>query len=250
MSPSRNLLRPSRRRHLRPPGFTLVELLVTITIVIALAALAFTIFGRTKKAAERVDCVNRLRQASAMLLASSNDSNGRIRAFRGGSGSFDFRPYFIVADELQLRSNSQVTDTEAMQDIMSCPSAPNPQTPHWTCYGVNFTDNEQMGAVWKDEQVKDEAGRTGNVSSLLVSTVTRPSGYVLIADSCQSNGQQIFRIRGGDKVGLRHDGRANVAFLDGSVRSMSPADLGGIGFKSAFDTSFDPPQSVSLPQGN
>lgn len=228
----------------------MVELLVTITIVIVLAALAFAIFGRTKTTAERADCVNRLRQASAMLLASSNDSAGRIRAFRGGSGSFDFRPYFIIAEELQLRRNSQITDTGAMQDIMSCPSAPNPPTPHWTCYGVNFTDNEEMGAVWKDERAKDGAGREGTVSSLFVTKVTRSSGYVLIADSCQSNGQQIFRIRGGDKIGLRHDGRANVAFLDGSVRSMSRADLGGVGFQSAFDTSFSPPQNVSLPQGN
>lgn len=58
-----------------------------------------------------------------------------------------------------------------------------------------------------------------------------PSRYMLMADSLNSAGRQIFRLWANDANGigsihLRHNDRANVAFLDGHVEALGPDSLG------------------------
>ena len=229
-------------------AFTLVELLVVVAIIIVLAALVFSISGRMMSAAETTECMNRLRQTGAIMIGSATDNNNRIRIFKGGSGSFDYRPYFILRDEMNLPDTSYEAHYGTLSKIMFCPAAPEPKTPHWNCFGLNFTNSEIAGVTWKTEQVRDSQGRTANVSSLSLGSVSSPSEYLLVGDSCRADGQQIFRISGSDLIGLRHRDKANALFLDGSVRTLSRTDLGQIGFKDAYDTSTDPPTKVSLPQ--
>ena len=236
----------------RLPAFTLVELLVVITIVIVLAALAFTMLRRGKTAAERASCINRLRQVANMLISSATDNGGRLQVIRDGSGEFDFLPYFIVRDQLELPAEPFEAHYSRLRDVMFCPSAPEPEqkTAHLHTYGVNFAPNVRAGVTWKDELVEDSEGRTGTLATLPLASVSGPSNYPLVADSCQSNGQQTFRILDADRIGLRHGGRANAAFLDGSARSLGQEDLGKLGFKDAYDTSTKPPEVVDLSDYN
>ena len=244
----RQIKRVHRQR--RFSGFTMVELLVVITIVVILAALAFFMMRNAKTAAQSTICISRLRNAGTLLLSAASDNGGRVQAFSGGSGGFDYRPYYVVARELGLSNdNSGKTALKAtLEEVMFCPSAPTPDTEHWTCYGVNFTNSTRAGATWTNEKITDTAGRIANVKSLNLASVGSPSDYILIADSCRSDGQQIFRISGGDRIGLRHSHKANACFLDGSARPLTTSDLGRLGFKEAYDTASDPPQTVSLPQ--
>jgi type II secretory pathway pseudopilin PulG len=70
---------PSARR-----AFTLVELLVVLGIMIALAGLLFPVFTRAHESAKRVRCVNNVRQLTQAWLAYAGD-NERIlcRAWTG-----------------------------------------------------------------------------------------------------------------------------------------------------------------------
>lgn len=58
-------------------GFTLIELLVVIAIIAVLAALIFAVVGRTKRMAQRVKCMNNLKQFVAADIGYFAD-NGEL----------------------------------------------------------------------------------------------------------------------------------------------------------------------------
>jgi prepilin-type N-terminal cleavage/methylation domain-containing protein len=69
---------PGRLRH----GFTLVELLVTITIIVVLAALVFAVTGRVRNSAQQVNSINSLRQVGIAQVAYAAENFGAINAVR------------------------------------------------------------------------------------------------------------------------------------------------------------------------
>lgn len=231
-----------------PSAFTLVELLVTISIVVVLASIAFSLTQKAKQAAEKASCLSRLRQVGTILAGRAGETNNRYEVFRGGAGSFELRPYFILRDELGLPKGPYPAHFATLGEIMFCPAAPEPNLGHWNCFGIHVSNTDRAGSQWKTETIRDQQGRIANAAILRTSLVKYPSQCVLVADSCRSDGQQIFRIQGGDLIGLRHQGKASALFLDGSARTMSKADLGQLGFKKAYDTSVNPPSIVTLPK--
>ena len=232
-------------------AFTLTELMVVIVIIAVLSAIVFSVSKYAKKAGESATCLNRLRQVGTILSSRAVENNNRYQVFAGGSGSFEYRPYIILRDELDLPASPSSAHYETLKNVMFCPSGPGahsePKNPHWTCYGVNIADSDLAGSKWITESVKDSSGRSGNLSVLRPSSVRSPSRCVLVADSCTNDGSEIFRIKGGDRIGMRHNGKANAIFLDGSARSLGKNDLGQLGFDKAYDTSGSPPTLVSLP---
>ncbi|MCB1131865.1 MAG: prepilin-type N-terminal cleavage/methylation domain-containing protein [Verrucomicrobiae bacterium] len=240
-------IHPTWRRERARSGFTLVEILVVIIIISVLAVLLFTLIRRAKNSANSVSCLNRLKQAGALLISSASENNGRLELFRGGNGNFAFRPYFVVLEELDVPPTlSDAAKTEVMRGLFSCPGAAGTGFSHWNCYGINFTSSARADVTWQSETLKDGGGRSGNISVLRLSNAGNPADYPLVADSCTGNGAQIFRILGSDRIGLRHQGKANAAFLDGSARSLDRSELGKLGFAQAYDISSTPPELIDL----
>ncbi len=62
----------------RHRGFTIVELMVAIVIVAALAALIFALTSRALKKAKSMQCVQNLRDWSMVFNSSSTERNGRL----------------------------------------------------------------------------------------------------------------------------------------------------------------------------
>ena len=73
--------KPSARLHPNS-GFTLVELLITITIILILAALTFVIAGRMKSSAWQAGAVNAMRQIGMANVAYYSENNGSINVIR------------------------------------------------------------------------------------------------------------------------------------------------------------------------
>jgi prepilin-type N-terminal cleavage/methylation domain-containing protein/prepilin-type processing-associated H-X9-DG protein len=67
--------------HLRA-GFTLVELLVSITIIITLAALIFAVTGKIRDSARQTTAMTALRQIGIANVAYSTENNGAINVVR------------------------------------------------------------------------------------------------------------------------------------------------------------------------
>ena len=241
---------PNRRPS--PVGFTLVELLVVIAIIAALAALSFAVFGKANASAKRATCLNRVRNIGNMLVTSATDSGGNVQIYKGGAGgshTTQYIPYYIIAQQNGFPLDSKrKTLYNMMKEVMFCPVAPPPKTPYYKyCYGVNLNPSQKAGAEWIDQQITDGAGNSYNLTVLNVARVQSPSSYVLIADSSRSNGQQSYVIYGSDLIAMRHKGRANACFLDGSSRSLTEGELGRLGFQRAFDCSGNgKPKSVNL----
>jgi prepilin-type processing-associated H-X9-DG protein len=63
-------------------GFTLVELLVSVTIIIVLAALVFVVTGTIRSKAQQANAINSLRQVGVGHVAYATENNGAINHLR------------------------------------------------------------------------------------------------------------------------------------------------------------------------
>ncbi len=80
-------------------GFTLVELLVVVTIIIVLAGIAFTTTRNVRRSAIKVTDMSNLRSLAAAAMAAGGDNGGRLPAIHAGTdgkASTNPAPYYLV----------------------------------------------------------------------------------------------------------------------------------------------------------
>lgn len=220
-------------------GFTLIELLVVIVVLAVLGGLTFTVAKRGMAAADASTCLNNLRQSGSALLQHSQESHGRLSFASDSSGAPEQLPYGAIASIIPPQD---LDGTYPKIEVMHCPCAPSPETTHQNSYGVNFNDSEIAGVSWKDD-----SGSEGTpLLTLRLSTVDDSTRYPILMDSSIASGDEQFRIYGNSHPGMRHEGKANAFFLDGSARPLGIPELGKLGFARAYDCAQLPPASVSV----
>lgn len=94
----------------RNKGFTIVEMMVVITIIMILLGLLMPALGRARKKARKIDCMNRLRQIGIALNEYALDNNG----------SFPAALATLTTDDAYLPSEPVVDGNPV---ILICPSA-------------------------------------------------------------------------------------------------------------------------------
>jgi prepilin-type N-terminal cleavage/methylation domain-containing protein len=80
-------------------GFTLVELLVVITIIVVLAGITFTATQRVRRSALKVTDMSNLRSLATAAMAAGGDNGGRLPAIHAGTDAkadTNSAPYYLI----------------------------------------------------------------------------------------------------------------------------------------------------------
>ena len=139
-----NALRALKVTQLLKHGFTLVELMVVIGIIAALAGILFVVFSSARESARRQVCVSNLRQIGQALQMYRADWNG-IEASPGQE--LEYWQLGVPAGEAHL--NYFVEHYCKGWAIFRCPSASIPPTQLNSYPWYPGPDDPSISASWK-----------------------------------------------------------------------------------------------------
>ena len=190
-----------------PCGFTLVELLVIIAVVLVIVLLAVPVNRKDKAKADRIKCVNNLKNVglSFRIFATDNGDRYPMSLSTKQGGSLDYADSPEAFRHFQAMSNELSTPR-----ILICPN-----------------DDREAASRW-------ESLRNENISYFVGLQATQTAPHLLLAGdrNLTTNG---IRVRSGiielstnAVVGWSrelHDGQGNIVLGDGSVQQVNARRL-------------------------
>jgi len=205
--------------HCHCAAFTLVELMASIAVVGVLTSLAAAAVGAVRGKAESIQCMSNLRQWSSALHLYCNDNDGFLP--RRGQG---VQPVWVIDRQEDWFNalppyfgekpySEQVQDgcpaKPGQKSVFVCPSAKEKGNyPHFLCYGMN---------MYLSPWIRPESHR--------LSELPNPSQLVFMADG-PGGWASTIPSRAAYSVEARHNGRANIAFMDGHIESLDGKYIG------------------------
>jgi prepilin-type processing-associated H-X9-DG protein len=115
LTPPNQTQRPGYTGQIKPTAFTIVELLVVITIVAILAGLLLTATSKSKAESQRAVCLSNQRQlVAALMMYADSDSRHSF------GGTKDKRKFYPLVDENWLQTNAGLP-----LKIFFCPATRN-----------------------------------------------------------------------------------------------------------------------------
>jgi prepilin-type N-terminal cleavage/methylation domain-containing protein/prepilin-type processing-associated H-X9-DG protein len=221
----------------RPCGFTLIEVLVTITIMVTLAGLG--LIG-TKKLRSSADTVTTLKRISGFAHANAMyaiDHNGRYVA----AYSFDeestpgtpwhYNPAFLeslLGKTLEIEDAEEFEGIDGLPEHVLDPSVVRAKKFQWSRISASFAYNNENvpGGGW---------GQPGTSRAHTVNSVKNPSesfAFITATDWIANYGGRLLwkksPVEGktsDSKIAYRHNGKAVVAYYDGHGGVISMAEM-------------------------
>ncbi len=221
-------------------GFTLLELLVVISIIAVLVTLVCTAFRIVRNAAQTVQCASNLRQLGMFTMLFAEDNEGR---FPGGGGNpWSVAWIDILNQEVMKDENVTVGRTGGGTHGFYCPAALNIFGRPFAFngyaaggivgapWGVQFTPASLHGpqwATWDSYWYGAPVALFHNPSSkILIQEQNRPGDVCWAVGGTWdlariSNAEQSAK---GGGFAYRHNGGAvgNFLFVDGHAGTMAP----------------------------
>ena len=209
-------------------AFTLIELLVVVAVLAILASLIFPALAQAKQRAQRIQCVNHLRQlglATRMYWDDHDDTAFKYLAGFTNGGALYWFGWLASGSEGERAFDP----------------APGALYPYLRGLGVELCPslNYSMGQFkWKATGAAYGYGYNRHLSGIRVPRVTAPSGTVLLADAAQINDfqppaspthpmlEEFYYVSTNSfeaTAHFRHQQQANVVFCDGHAGRESPA---------------------------
>ena len=233
------VLTPRVRRSHRQFGFTLVELLITITIILALAGLSMLGLKRLREKADVVTTLKRIcgfTQANALYATDHNGKYVPVFAFdEDGQGAVQWhynRPYLeaLIGDKEALDQSEVFEGIDGLPEQVLDPIVIRAKKRYWSRISASFGYNaENMpGGGW------GEPGASPAHSISSVSTPDETCAFITATDwLVLYSGRLLWKnspVEGkteNSKIAYRHQGKAVVAYYDGhsDLISMDEMDL-------------------------
>ncbi len=208
-----------KRRH----GFTLIELLVVIAIIAILAAILFPVFARAREKARQTSCLSNIKQLTLGALMYVGDADDMLFGHIQGTRNTFYPPTGVFANWPQ-----QIYPYVMNAQLFSCPSYP---TSPWVYsptsrdsnfgYGMNYW----MTYYYYYSTAYMAAFKTPAKTIWFTDCnyyIVYPSYYLATYPTNTTYGQN-----GSARLQLRHNGGANVGFLDGHAKWLSRSVLEG-----------------------
>jgi prepilin-type N-terminal cleavage/methylation domain-containing protein/prepilin-type processing-associated H-X9-DG protein len=214
-------------------AFTLIELLVVIAIIAILAAMLLPALAKAREKAKAINCLSNMRQIGlAFKIYTDEEGNYRfVQLARSGAspagaivpdGAKTWWPDLLIAS---MGSRSV--------QIYNCPSAPRTNS-----FGIGMNHIEigrhleLLPPIREQEVTKPSATVAFGDSYLISNPTAAPDQWV--ADKTVNQGSMYFRTPSNSgywdsspwRIYNRHQGRANVAHVDGHGEAVRTSSLG------------------------
>ncbi len=220
-----------RTRHMPPRrlAFTLVEILVVISIVAVLVALLIPSLSRAREVATAMKCASNLRQQLIALNAYSNNERDTALPWTGRwSSGWGIRMTAFLDAPYQAALDSNPDDNGYFSPffkkyaIFRCPQnerSTGPEYYNWNygynarlAAGVTSGNSGQQLIAWKDRRT-------------LIQIKYNPAKIVMIADLDYNNFLSLAYLTSNtnlvDKPRVHFQEKLNLAFLDGHVKLLA-----------------------------
>jgi len=216
--------KPSR---MKSKGFTLVELLVTISIIGLLAGLSIPAIKTARETAEVGGCMSNIRQLTTAMLAAAGDNDGRVFAGDGNnSGWATLVGGGTTVTNGFLWSNNYVKDPK----VFLCPHGRKTSPPWYgspVChYSLNVT-LQTYNAVSKDEFLLTRIQNPSKVIMLFeeaVVTQAQRTDCRAQLDATLPADQGEARLFTQQSGMVNHRKKGCVSFYDGSALSLTATE--------------------------
>jgi len=197
-----------RRRNQAPAKFTLIELLVVVAIIAILASMLMPALSKARGVAQRTQCMSQIQQAGMTCFFYADDWEGWFPdPWMSNDIGYAWGDALIITGYVERWS------------MLSCPRAPKPAA-YNTHYGM-----QRSGRINADRSVRGEGTQgIGIVDTSLYGTIADSANG--LRTDWKENVAFDWMHR---KVGLRHDAKANMWFLDGHMALLGKEVLTSMG---------------------
>ncbi|NGO38178.1 type II secretion system protein [Limisphaera ngatamarikiensis] len=222
----------SRVTHHPPRGFTLLELLVVIAITGILAGLLLPVLGRAKQRAERVSCMNKLRQWALALTLYTQDQEDQLpREAYGASSSLN--NWAQVADpaarDVWYNALPATLGQAGVRDFVRERDSFYDKGSLFHCKTTRFPDRPESLPNVLFALAMNSKLRSGT-APVRVSSILRPSQTVVFLENRLPPEPKVDPAQPDSNLGqpasyasrfvARHQGMGNLVFADAHVESL------------------------------
>lgn len=199
--------------------FTLVELLLVISVIAILTSMLLPALNKARDKARAIQCTSNVKQSATGMTMYANDYKNLVQIYLY-TGSVEYRW------NRRLYESKYITN----RNIFVCPTAePRKYTSDSYTYGAI------MSIPAKDKIELTSTGANPRWTFLRLGNLKKPSNYIILGDnsysSTTSNADKFLwqyssmYFSGDFIIHLRHQNQANIAFADGHVKASAGADV-------------------------
>jgi prepilin-type N-terminal cleavage/methylation domain-containing protein len=175
---SRWYLMPTRK------GFTVIELLVVITIIGILMALLLPALNSIRSAAKKVDCLNRHRQTGLAMIVYTQENRGTFPFFSNGNaaGSGLKMWYSLISDNWDRASSSSMStyDPDLLRNYF-CSEDPNQRPTLSTLPTLQLGHYFSIG--YNSLGLGETVGGTNPTGMARMMNISNPTETILLGDT-------------------------------------------------------------------